>query len=101
MKKVSLTGGVWSATPTPLDLTGQVDVPSVQRLVDHHVRMGCSGLMLAGSCGEGPWLTDGARETLVRAAAAASAGRLRLAVQVTDSSAVRTLQNIEAAARWG
>lgn len=101
MKMVSLTGGVWSATPTPLDITGQVDVPSVQRLVDHHVRMGCTGLMLAGTCGEGPWLTDGARETLVRAAAAASAGRLRLAVQVTDSSAVRTLQNIEAAARWG
>jgi len=101
MKKLSLTGGVWSATPTPLNAAGEVDVPSVQRLVDHHVRMGCTGLMLAGTCGEGPWLTDTDRETLVRAAAAASAGRLRLTVQVTDSSAVRTLKNIEAAARWG
>lgn len=99
--KLSLTGGVWSATPTPLDAAGRVDVPSVQRLVDHHVRMGCTGLMLAGTCGEGPWLTDADRETLVRAAADHSAGRLRLAVQVTDSSVGRTLRNIEAAARWG
>ncbi len=101
MNKISLTGGVWSATPTPLDAAGRVDVPSVKRLVDHHVRMGCTGVMLAGTCGEGPWLTDADRETLVRTAAGHSAGRLRLAVQVTDSSAVRTLHNIEEAKRWG
>ena len=63
--------------------------------------MGVTGLMLAGTCGEGPWLTDAARETLVRTAAAAARGRLRLAVQVTDNSAGRTLHNAELAAQWG
>ncbi len=101
MKQLKLTGGVWSATPTPLHAHGRVDVPSVNRLVEHHLKMGCTGVMLAGTCGEGPWLTDANRETLVKAAVAASAGRLRIALQVTDNSSVRTLDNVERAAKWG
>lgn len=101
MKKIQLTGGVWSATPTPLNASGRVDVPSVERLVEHHIRMGVTGVMLAGTCGEGPWLLDADRETLVRAAAAAGKGRLRIAVQVTENSAVRTLHMAEQAAKWG
>ena len=101
MKKLKLTGGVWSATPTPLDAAGRVDPASVERLVEHHVRMGVTGVMLAGTCGEGPWLTEADRETLVRTTAAAARGRLRIAVQVTDNSAVRTLHNAGLAAKWG
>ena len=101
MKKIQLTGGVWSATPTPLNAAGRVDTSSVERLIEHHVRMGVTGIMLAGTCGEGPWLPDVERETLVRTAAAAAKGRLRIAMQVTDNSAVRTLHNAEQAANWG
>jgi len=101
MKKIPLVGGVWSATPTPFDAAGRVDVPSVERLIEHHVRMGVTGLMLAGTCGEGPWLLDSDRETLVRTAAAAAKGRLRIAVQVTENSAVRTLHHAGQAAKWG
>jgi predicted nucleotidyltransferase len=74
MKKIQLTGGVWSATPTPLNAAGRVDIPSVERLVEHHIRMGVTGVMLAGTCGEGPWLLDADRETLVRAAASVRRG---------------------------
>ena len=63
--------------------------------------MGVTGLMLAGTCGEGPWLADADVEGLVRTAAEAARGRLRIAVQVTDNSAMRTLKNIENAAAWG
>ena len=101
MKKTQLTGGVWSATPTRLNAAGRVDIPSVERLVEHHIRMGVTGVMLAGTCGEGPWLLDADRETLVRAAAAAGKGRLRIAMQVTANSAVRTLHVAEQAAKWG
>lgn len=94
-------GGVWSATPTPLTIDGSVDAASVDRLVEHHVRMNVSGLMIAGTCGEGPWLTELDRETMARRVARAANGRLRIAVQVTDNSAVRTLDNIEQAESWG
>lgn len=96
-----IPGGVWSATPTPLTADGRVDAASVHRLVEHHVALGVTGLMLAGTCGEGPWLTDANREALVRAAVEAGRGRLRLAVQVTDNSPGRTLAFAERAAAWG
>lgn len=101
MTKNKITGGVWSATPTPLTRDYRLDVPSVVKLVEHHVRMGVTGLMLGGTCGEGPWLRPADLEGLIRTAASSARGRLRIAVQVTDNSAVRTLGNIEQAAAWG
>ena len=100
MKRIS-SPQIWSATPTPLTPEFQVDVPSVRRLVEHHVVSGITGLMLAGTCGEGPWLRERDRETLARTAVEASAGRLRMAMQVTDNSVRRVLDNIESAAGWG
>jgi 4-hydroxy-tetrahydrodipicolinate synthase len=101
MKKIPLTGGVWSATPTPLTAARRLDLDSVGRLVAHHLKLGVTGVMLGGTCGEGPWLRADDKEALTRAAVAASAGRLRIALQVTDNSAGRVLANIEQAAAWG
>ena len=92
---------VWSASPTPFLASGDVDVAAVHRMVAHHLDLGVSGIMLAGTCGEGPWLREKARETLVRAAVEAAEGKLRLALQVTDNSSGRVLDNIDQAAAWG
>jgi 4-hydroxy-tetrahydrodipicolinate synthase len=81
--------------------SGRVDVPSVQRMVAHHVDLGVSGIMLAGTCGEGPWMRESDKEVLVRSAVEAAAGKLTVAVQVTDNSSVRVLDNANAAATWG
>ncbi|MDB6092737.1 MAG: 4-hydroxy-tetrahydrodipicolinate synthase [Verrucomicrobia bacterium] len=78
-----------------------MDVASVQRMVAHHVGLGVTGIMVAGTCGEGPWLRDRDREVLVRTAVEASKGRLAVAQQVTDNSVGRVLDNIEQAAAWG
>ena len=94
-------GGVWSATPTPLDGTLALDVKSIPRLVEHHLRLGVRGLFLGGTCGEGAWLRRDELRQLVRATAAASAGRLLLAVQITDNSAGRMLDNAAQAAADG
>lgn len=88
--------GVWSATPTPFTDGMTVDAESVKRMVDHHIRLGVNGLFLAGTCGEGPWMPDGHRRRLVELAAKHAAGRLVLAVQVTDNSAARIVEK----ARW-
>ena len=99
--KSPLPGGVWSATPTPLNKNQRLDETSVGRLVEHHLKLGVNGLMLAGTCGEGPWLRVEDKETLTRSVVAMAAGRLRVALQVTDNSAGRVLANIEQAAAWG
>src|ERR1039458_5306318 len=102
MKSVSIQRNrVWSATPTPFTADGRVDVASVQRMVAHHVDLGVTGIMLAGTCGEGPWLRDRDREVLVRTAVEAAKGKLSVALQVTDNSAGRVLDNVERAAEWG
>ncbi len=101
MSKIPVTGGVWSATPTPLNAARRLDAASIGRLVEHHLKLGVTGVMLGGTCGEGPWLRADDKETLTRTAVAASAGRLRVALQVTDNSAGRVLANIEQAAAWG
>ncbi|HEV2331185.1 MAG TPA: dihydrodipicolinate synthase family protein [Verrucomicrobiae bacterium] len=93
--------GVWSATPTPFNSALSVDEHSVVRMVDHHVSLGVKGLFLAGTCGEGPWMRDSEKRRLVQAAVAAARGRLRVAVQVTDNSAPRILDNIACAREDG
>jgi len=101
MSKPAIPGGVWSATPTPLNAARRLDVDAVPRLVEQHLRLGVAGVMLGGTCGEGPWLRADDRAALTQATVAAARGRLRVALQVTDNSAGRVLANIEQAAAWG
>jgi dihydrodipicolinate synthase/N-acetylneuraminate lyase len=93
--------GVWSATPTPYDDALRVDEGSVSRLVEHHLRLGVKGLFLGGTCGEGPWMRDVERRKLVRTTVAAARGQLTVAVQVTDNSSPRILDNIRCAKEDG
>ena len=101
--------GVWSASPTPFTAKMQVDTVAVRKMVDHHIRLGVKGLFLAGTCGEGPWMTTAQHRTLVRTtsehvsklAAKDESKRLVLAVQVTDNSSARILDNMHSAAEDG
>ncbi len=86
--------GVWSAAPTPFTVEGNIDVESIKRLVEHHVRLGIKGVFLCGTSGEGPWLTMDMCREVVDATVKAAAGRFKVTVQVTDNSAVRILDNI-------
>ncbi len=92
---------VWSATPTPFTDSMKVDKVAVRRMVEHHVKLGITGLFLLGTCGEGAWMTDVQRRELVETVAERSEGRLRLAVQVTDNSAARILDNMAMARKAG
>ncbi|MFP3905202.1 MAG: dihydrodipicolinate synthase family protein [Armatimonadota bacterium] len=95
------TGYVWSATPTPFTDDMQIDRISVERLVEHHIKLGIDGLFLLGTCGEGAWMTDEQRREFVRSVVSTAAGELKIAVQVTDNSAARVLDNIERVAEDG
>ncbi|MCE5250360.1 dihydrodipicolinate synthase family protein [bacterium] len=93
--------GVWSAAPTPLTDNMTVNTDDVKRMVDHHLSLGVNGLFLAGSNGEGPWLPDHERRILVRTVVKHVAGKLVIAVQVTDNSMARVLDNSRMAAEDG
>lgn len=65
-------------------------------MVKHHLRLGVDGLFLAGTCGKGPSMPNGAKQELINEVRAHAGGRLGLAVQVTDNSAARVLEQIAA-----
>ncbi|MEI8078894.1 MAG: dihydrodipicolinate synthase family protein, partial [bacterium] len=96
-KRHPLPSGVWSAAPTPFTDTMELDVPAIKRMVEHHVRLGVAGLFLAGTNGEGPWMTDAQRRLLVKTVVRSTAGRMPVAVQVSDNSAARILDNMRRA----
>jgi len=96
LKMAASNSQMWSAAPTPFTEDREIDVESVARMVEHHLRLGVDGLFLAGTCGEGPWMTDRQKSQLVHAVQKFAAGRLLLAVQVTDNSSARVLEQIQA-----
>jgi len=96
-----MCGGVWSAAPTPFDSKWKIDAAGVRRMVEHHFRLGIKGLFLCGTNGEGPCLTDMQRLEFIRAVVRHVHGRLPVAVQVTDNSSARILENMKAAKAEG
>ena len=46
--------GLWAAATTPTDTAGAIDYPALARHAHRLLQAGCDGLVLFGSCGEGP-----------------------------------------------
>ncbi len=63
-----MIGHVLTAIATPFAEDGAVDFDAFQRLAQHLVDTGSDGLVVAGTTGESPTLTDAERLDLVRAA---------------------------------
>jgi 4-hydroxy-tetrahydrodipicolinate synthase len=63
-----MLGGVLTAIATPFDEGGAIDLDAFQRLAQHLVENGSDGLVVAGTTGECPTLTDAERLDLLRAA---------------------------------
>lgn len=88
---------LWSAIPTPLTEDLRVDVESVENMTEAAIADGMTGVFLAGTCGEGPWLPRREKNRLFREVARVARGRLLVAAQVSDNSAPRILDNIKEA----
>ncbi len=91
---MTITPMIWSATPTPFRADGALDLAALERVVEQHERLGVTGLFLAGTCGEGPFMTNDQRVELVRTISRLAGSRLQIAVQVSDTSAARVCENI-------
>jgi 4-hydroxy-tetrahydrodipicolinate synthase len=63
-----MLGNVLTAIVTPFHEDGSVDFDSFQRLARHHVEYGSDGIVVSGTTGESPNLTDDERLDLFRAA---------------------------------
>src|SRR5574341_1480711 len=74
---MSTLNGIYAAITTPFDSAGQPAYEQFQRLLRHLEVLGCHGVLIAGTTGEGPSLSVQERIALLKAAVAANSG-LRL-----------------------
>ncbi len=93
--------GVLPALVTPLTEDGAVDEPAVQRLIDHVIKGGVSGLLPLGSTGETASLDEPSRRTMLAATVKAARGRVPVICGVAQSNLPAAEVELAAAARLG
>ncbi|CAM3388576.1 4-hydroxy-tetrahydrodipicolinate synthase [Hydrogenibacillus schlegelii] len=67
-----------TAMVTPFDDAGAIDWPTVDRLVDHLIAHGSEGIVVAGTTGESPTLTEAEKLALFERVKARAAGRAQV-----------------------
>ena len=93
--------GIIPPVLTPFTPSGELDLPSLDRLVDHLVDAGVDGLFALGSSGQVAYLTDAQRGTVVRRIVARTAGRVPVVVGTADLTAPRVIEQGRAAVAAG
>lgn len=83
--------GIVPPLPTPLRLDESIDIPALERLVDHQIKAGVHGLWILGTTARFDLLPDDCWPTIARAAADTAAGRVPLVLNVSDMGTARTL----------
>ncbi len=93
--------GTWYIVPTPFDVNGGLDLPSLGRLVDAAVAWGVDGLTVMGVMAEPGALSADERTAALRTLFDASAGRLPIAVGCSGGALAATLELIAQARELG
>jgi len=103
MRKVNQenVAGVWSAMPTPFTDDLKLDTESIPRLVEHHVRLGIQGVLIAGLNGEGHLMTNSMKIELAAEVVKSNQNQMLLSMMIMDSSAELMLDNIKQAEDCG
>ncbi|MGO2042381.1 MAG: dihydrodipicolinate synthase family protein, partial [Cellulosimicrobium funkei] len=93
--------GIVPPVLTPLTTEGEVDVASLERLVDHLVTEGVHGLFVLGSTGEVAYLTDAQRDVVVRTVVRTAAGRVPVMGGAIDLTTARVVEQAKALVAGG
>ena len=98
--KLPLTGVV-PPMVTPLRARDELDVAGVERLIEHILAGGVSGLFILGTTGEGPSLSYRLRRELITLACRQVRGRVPVLVGITDTAFVESVNLARHAADAG
>ncbi|MEV0438520.1 dihydrodipicolinate synthase family protein [Streptomyces spectabilis] len=97
----TLLTGVVPPVCTPLTPDNEVDVASLERLVDHLVGAGVDALFVLGSSSEAAYLPDGHRRTVVSTVVRHAGGQLPVLAGAIDMTTLRVLDHVRDAAAAG
>ncbi|NUR97724.1 MAG: dihydrodipicolinate synthase family protein [Kribbellaceae bacterium] len=93
--------GVVPPLVTPLTPSYDVDTASLARLIEYQLTGGVDGVFVLGTSGEGTFLTDEQRQTVLETTVAAVAGQVPVLAGVIDTSTNRVTSHISAAVKAG
>jgi 4-hydroxy-tetrahydrodipicolinate synthase len=92
-----MLGSVLTAIVTPFDDEGRIDFDAFQALARHLIENGSDGIVVAGTTGESPTLSDGEKLDLLRAAVEAVGHRATVVAGTGSASTAHTVELTEAA----
>jgi len=93
--------GSMVAIVTPFDATEKIDFPALDRLVDWHLASGTNGIVVAGTTGETPSLTEAEYRTLVGCVVARVAGKIPVIAGAGSYSTAESLHRAAIARQQG
>lgn len=93
--------GVVPPLVTPLTPEYDVDTASLARLVEYQLTGGVSGVFVLGTSGEGTFLTDEQRQTVLETVVSEVAGQVPVLAGAIDTSTARAGAHISAALKAG
>ena len=93
--------GIFPPMVTPLCSRDELDLPGLERLIEHILGGDVSGLFILGSTGEAPSLSYRLRRELIQLACRQVAGRVPVLVGITDTAFVESVNLARAAAEAG
>ncbi len=100
MKKKICFEGVGTAIVTPF-LDGEIDYPSLSRIIDMQIAAGISAVIVGGTTGEAATLSDGEREALYAFSAEKVGGRVKLILGTGSCDTSRAVAYTKLAKRLG
>ncbi|TFB09897.1 4-hydroxy-tetrahydrodipicolinate synthase [Candidatus Marinimicrobia bacterium MT.SAG.3] len=85
------------ALVTPFDENGAIDLSAFDRLIDFHLQNGTSSILLAGTTGEGPTITNDELKTMLSRARSIAGDQYPLIVGTGTNSTFSTIQRTKIA----
>ena len=93
--------GIIPPLATPLASIDALDLPGLERLIEHVLGGGVHGLFILGTTGEGPALSYRLRREMIERVCAQVGARVPVLVGITDSAYIESLQIAEVSAKAG
>jgi len=101
VEKLRPLRGIIPPMATPLASIDTLDLPGLERLIEHVLGGGVHGLFILGTTGEGPALSYRLRRELIERVCAQVGTRVPVLVGITDSAYIESLQLAEFSAKAG
>jgi 4-hydroxy-tetrahydrodipicolinate synthase len=99
-RHVSRLAGYAPALPTPFCENGSVEVPAFEQLCACQLKHGATALVVCGTTGEAPTLSQSEQSELIRVAASVAKGRIPVIAGASSNATARAIEltrNAEAA----